>query len=68
MQVRHNHNCLLRWLHVLHIECGLQGPPADRIRIVGVDASSILKVFETLNEGIEINTEMWRNHFQGASA
>jgi hypothetical protein len=68
MQVRHNHNFLLHWLHILHIECGLQGPPAERIRIVGVDAGSILKVFEALNEGIDINTEMWRNHFQKASA
>jgi hypothetical protein len=68
MQVRHNHNCLLRWLHILHIDCGLQGPPAGRIRIVGVDASSMLKIFEALNEGIDINTEMWRNHFQQASA
>jgi hypothetical protein len=68
IEVRHNHNWLLHWLHILHIECGLQGPPADRIRIVGVDAQTMLKVFEQLNEGIETNTEIWRNHFQQSNS
>ncbi len=67
MEVRPNHNFLLHWLHILHIDCGLQGPPADRIRIIGVDAHTMLKVFQQLNEGIEINIEIWRNHFQKAS-
>ncbi|EHQ30888.1 hypothetical protein [Mucilaginibacter paludis] len=68
IEVRHNHNWLLRILHILHIDYGLQGPPADHIRIVGVDAQTILKVTEALNEGIDTNIEMWRNHFQQESA
>ncbi|OKS88811.1 hypothetical protein RG47T_4289 [Mucilaginibacter polytrichastri] len=50
-------------MHISHIECGLEGPPVDRIRIVGVDDGTMAKVFAQLNEAIELNTEIWRNHF-----
>jgi hypothetical protein len=61
-------NRLLRILHVSHIFCGLEGPPADRIRITGVDNTTMLKVLNQLTEGIKLNTEMWREHFQGQVA
>lgn len=58
----------LRWLHISHIHCGLEGPPADRIRIIGVDNQSMLKILHQLKEGIAANKEMWRNYFQPANA
>ncbi|QEM07869.1 hypothetical protein DIU31_031820 [Mucilaginibacter rubeus] len=57
-------NTPLSWLHVSHIHCGLEGPPADRIRIIGVDNHSMLQVLQQLKEGIAANKEMWRNYFQ----
>lgn len=66
MQIRHNR--LLKWLWVSHIDCGMQGPPADRIRIVGVDDRTLLRALTLLNEGIDAHTAMWREHFLGATA
>lgn len=57
-------NRLLGWLHVSHIFCGLEGPPADHIRLTWVDDGTMLKVIDQLSEGIKSNTEQWRNHFQ----
>lgn len=62
IEVRRNR--LLGWLHVSHVFCGLEGPPADRIRITGVDDGTMLKVIDQLTEGIQLNNEMWRSHFQ----
>ncbi|PAW95087.1 hypothetical protein CKK33_16930 [Mucilaginibacter sp. MD40] len=61
------YNGPLRWLHVSHIHCGLEGPPADRIRIIGVDNHTMLQVLQQLKEGIAANKEMWRNYFQPES-
>lgn len=61
------YNRPLRWLHVTHIHCGLEGPPSDRIRIIGVDNQTMLQVLQQLKEGITANKEMWRNYFQPAS-
>ena len=66
--VEFRQNPLLQWLNVTHIEWGLEGPPAHRIRIVGIDNQTMLKVLTELNAGIELNTEIWRRHFQKASA
>ncbi|WDF55901.1 hypothetical protein [Mucilaginibacter sp. KACC 22063] len=64
LEIRHSR--LLTMFHISHIEFGLEGPPSDRIRIIGVDDEIMLKVFEQLNEGIELNIETWRNYFQQA--
>ena len=66
IEVRRNR--LLGWLHISHIRCGLEGPPADRITIIGVDDGTMLKVLDQLSEGIRFNTELWRKHFQEACA
>jgi hypothetical protein len=65
MEIRHNR--LLRMLHLSHIHFGLEGPTADRIRLVGMDDQTLIKIFAQLNEDIELNTEMWRHHFQQAN-
>ena len=62
------YNTPLRWLHLSHIHCGLEGPPADRIRIIGVDNQTMLQVLQQVREGIAANKEMWRNYFQAQSA
>jgi len=61
-------NRLLAWLHISHICYGLEGPPADRIRISGVDEGTMRKVLDQLSEGIKLNSEMWREHFQNPVA
>jgi hypothetical protein len=61
-------NYLLRRLHICHIQFGLEGPPADRVRLIGMDNRTMIQILEQLKEGIADNTEMWRNHFQPASA
>lgn len=61
MQVRRNP--LLRFIGVSHVFCGLQGPPADRIRIVGIADGTLLKVLDQLSDGVEGNLAMWREHF-----
>jgi hypothetical protein len=61
-------NRLMRWLHISHVHCGLEGPPADRVRIVGVDNYTMLQILQQLKEGIAANKEMWRSYFQPASA
>ena len=65
---RNSINRLLRRLHICHIHCGLEGPPADRVRLIGVDNRTMITILRQLKEGIAENTEMWRNHFQPASA
>jgi len=66
IEVRHNR--FLRLFHISHIHCGLEGPPAGRIRITGVDDATMNKVFGLLNEAIDLHLEMWRNHFQSTTA
>lgn len=61
-------NGLMKWLHICHIHCGLEGPPADRVRLTGVDNRTMIQLLYQLKEGIATNTEMWRNHFQPANA
>jgi len=56
---------LLKWLWVSHIHCGLEGPPADRIRIIGVDNRTMVDVLQVLNEGIGLHIAMWREQFLG---
>jgi hypothetical protein len=66
IEVRNNR--LLGSLGISHINCGQEGPPADRIRIIGVDNATMTKVFDQLNEAIDIHLEIWRKHFQTAKA
>lgn len=61
-------NRLLRLLGVSHLSCGLEGPPADRVRIVGIDDRTMVRILEELAAGIDLNTTMWREHFKTTAA
>ncbi|WCT13315.1 hypothetical protein [Mucilaginibacter jinjuensis] len=61
------HNRLLGFFHISPIQFRLERRPADRIAIVGVDNRTMVKIFQHLNEAIEINVAIWRNHFHTAS-
>ncbi|MBL4675538.1 MAG: hypothetical protein JKY70_04935 [Mucilaginibacter sp.] len=50
IEVRRNR--LLCRLHVAHLFCGLEGPPAGRIRLTGMDDETMHRALRLMIEGI----------------